>query len=61
MDMFFNVALPGIILAIFVGSGLFALGYAKCQFKWEKELVKRGYAQYNSKTGAWEWIEFKSE
>ncbi len=25
--------------------------------KWKKDMIDRGLAQYNAKTGEWEWIE----
>ncbi len=25
--------------------------------KWQKDMIDRGLAQYNAKTGEWEWIE----
>lgn len=36
-------------------------GYVVADGSWRGELIKRGLAQYNPKTGAWEWIKKEDE
>lgn len=31
------------------------IGLAVADIKWQTLLIKRGQAQYNKETGAWEW------
>ena len=38
-----------------------AIGNMFTDVAWEKEAIKKGYAEYNQTTGAWQWKEIKSE
>ncbi len=31
------------------------IGWSMCDSAWEYDMVQRGYAEHNSKTGAWQW------
>jgi len=51
------------LLMIGIGSGFMAtyhLGRVMEAQDWEEDLVSRGLAEYNSKTGKWKWIEAKT-
>jgi Na+(H+)/acetate symporter ActP len=46
-------------IAVFVmgiGAGVF-VGRTINERTWQKTTIKRGYAEYNSQTGAWQWKE----
>jgi hypothetical protein len=49
------------IIAVAFGAFCFGCGvltaFIVTRSKWRNEMIKRGMAQYNSQTGAWEMIE----
>lgn len=45
-----------IFIVICVGIGL-VFGKIAADDRWKADLVERGYAQYDSKTGEWGWKE----
>lgn len=50
-----------VIATIFLCAGFtmcaVAISLGICNDSWQADAVKRGYAQYNPKTGKWEWLE----
>jgi hypothetical protein len=47
-----------IVLFIILISGYF-WGAFFYNIKWKRELIKKGYAEYNSQTGKWQWKDDK--
>jgi hypothetical protein len=37
------------------------IGFCLCGSSWQTECVKRGHAEYNATTGAWQWKELAKE
>ncbi len=53
--------IAGLVIMIGFVIFIFRSGYldgsAAEEKKWKKDTIDRGLAQYNAKTGEWEWIE----
>jgi len=49
----------GFVLGIFVMAGIFSLfgPESKRASELKQEAIERNYAEFNSKTGDWQWIE----
>ena len=57
LNDFSKVVVFSIVLAIFGTGFLIGTIYAKYLFNdtWIKDSVAKGFAEYNSKTGEWQW------
>ena len=56
---FFAVAAVAMLcVAGFFGIG-FMLGQKATISQWRKEMIHRGYAEHDAKTGEWKWIDGK--
>lgn len=53
-------SLFGVIFMIPISIVVFGFGMHIKERSYQQEAIKRGYAQHNSQTGKWEWIEPKS-
>lgn len=52
-------AMTVFVFFMFFG-GLF-LGSLKTHDSWQSEMIRRGYAEYEAKTGDWMWIDGKGQ
>ena len=51
---------PAVIATLFVAgcSVGFVLGQKAAISHWQKEMIRRGYAEHDAKTGEWKWIDW---
>lgn len=49
----------GLVTGVFIGSviALVAIGIIRDKTDYRKQAIERGYAEYNPKTGSWQWVE----
>ena len=50
-----------VIGAIFAGTLSLALSEGCRDAQWHEELIRRGYAEYNSQNGKWQWKEPRTD
>jgi hypothetical protein len=48
--------IPFLVLLFFIAIGIFGLGHWRGQQVFKEKAVEMGYAEYNPKTGEWQWI-----
>ena len=56
---FFAVAAIAILVVAGFCSIGFVLGQKATISRWQNEMIRRGYAEHDAKTGEWKWIDGK--
>jgi len=56
-----DTGLGGVIFVLVMLITGFALGYMQGKSAYQAQAIEHGYAEYDSQTGDWQWVEQKDE
>jgi hypothetical protein len=60
-SIFMNNEAPAFFFGLFAATVIFGVVFSSVNSGWKAEAIKRGHAQYNPQTAAFEWLEKKAE